>query len=949
MADMRPVICFNESASPVILSDSDCTYIIVIVNSPSDVEEVSRDHAYLDAQNRFWVWNHAGTELIQLNIDWSGDIASLRAAIVDLQNQINNLQTALDDTNADLQTAITNFNQAIANLQNQINNLQGSLGEYALKTDLVQRAYIDRTDYDVSTIAFPQEPDFCSAYVTEDVVFEWFNIATDGNGIMWKYDNGKKYLLIVYTAGFQIGGAAWDSDISTTEPYVKNLIDLTDRVSQAELQVVQDQVTELATALEQHKVSGDHDDRYYTQDEIDNIVAGIVSSIVWKPQVQTFADLATTYPNPEEGWTVYVASEDSAYQWDGTQWISIFEIVLEVVTATNDGLMTSAMLAQLDQNTSDILTKAPINHASVTTQYGVGSGTSFGHLCLSNSVNGSSVGVGNGIAATPKAVYDALQLALNAAASAYTAGDNIQISGTNVISATDTRYTAGTNVQISSGNVISATDTDTKYTAGANVQISSSNVISATDTNTTYSAGTGLTLSGTTFNHSNAVNSGNGGPTGNVTVPNGGSFTVPYFGYDAQGHINNRVNRTVTLDIDVPGSYVYVTGTSWTPASISPAMAVGESRPILMSGTAVTSIISGRTIAHTGVITQSTAGVYFMELHICAINNAVPGIILRWAADTGFTQAVEVLPGTGLTMTNNTINHSNSVIANSAGPTGNVTVSNGDSFTVPYITYDAQGHVTTRTNRNVTLNIDVGVRSITAGSGIAISGSGGNLTISSTIPNAEVSVMDNGNGNYTISMEGPLPEVGDEYNLGGIDWIVIGVTESNRRVELFSKKALTTYMFNGPTEYTWSGSLIRAHLRSTFYQSLPSDFRSKIVTVSKSTDRAFNDTTQVVTSETVYLLSLPELTAAFPDPMAAGRLCEFYDVNGNVIASVPTGAQYYALDGTSSTATPPRYWLRSPAQDEHKVNTIVSQTGSAVASTDMPANLHIRPALTIAW
>lgn len=708
MADMTPVICFNESASPVVLSDADCTYIIVIVNSPSDVEEVSRDHAYLDAQNRFWVWNHAGTELIQLNIDWSGDIADLRDAIIDLQNQINNLQSALADTNADLQTAITNFNQSIANLQNQINNLQGSLGDYALKTDLVQRAYIDRTDYDVATIPFPQEPDFCSAYVTEDVIFEWFNVATDGNGIMWKYDNGKKYLLIVYTAGFQIGGAAWDADVSTTEPYVKNLIDLTDRVSQAELQVVQDQVTDLATALEQHKVSGDHDDRYYTQDEIDNIVAGIVSSIVWKPQVQNFADLATTYPNPEEGWTVYVANEDSAYQWDGTQWISIFEIVLEVVTSTNDGIMTSAMLAQLDQNTADILTKAPINHASTTTQYGAGNATNYGHLKLSDAINGSSVRVANGTAATPKAVYDALQQALNAAGSAYTAGDNIQISGTNVISATDTKYTAGTNVQISSGNVISATDTDTTYTAGTNVQISANNVISATDTNTTYSAGTGLTLSGTTFNHSNSIAGGNFGPATNITITNGSVIQAPRISYDAQGHISGHQTFNYTFDIDVPGSYVVASTASWTPASISPAMAVTESRPILMGGAAVSAIISGRTTAHTGVITQSTTGVYFMELHICAVNNTVPGIIVRWSAADGFTQGVEVVPGTGLTMTNNTINHSNAVTAGNAGPTGNVTVSNGDSFVVPYITYDAQGHVTTRTNRNVTVDIDVG-------------------------------------------------------------------------------------------------------------------------------------------------------------------------------------------------------------------------------------------------
>lgn len=73
----------------------------------------------------------------------------------------------------------------------------------------------------------------------------------------------------------------------------------------------------------------------------------------------------------------------------------------------------------------------------------------------------------------------------------YTAGDNIQISAENVISATDTKYTAGTNVQISEQNVISSTDT--KYTAGTNVAISDQNVISATDT--VYTAGTGISIS----------------------------------------------------------------------------------------------------------------------------------------------------------------------------------------------------------------------------------------------------------------------------------------------------------------------------------------------------------------------------------------------------------------------------------------------------------------------
>ena len=58
----------------------------------------------------------------------------------------------------------------------------------------------------------------------------------------------------------------------------------------------------------------------------------------------------------------------------------------------------------------------------------------------------------------------------------------------------NTTYTAGTNVQISGSNVISATDT--KYTAGTNMSLSGT-TFNAVDT--TYTAGNGLTLSGTAF------------------------------------------------------------------------------------------------------------------------------------------------------------------------------------------------------------------------------------------------------------------------------------------------------------------------------------------------------------------------------------------------------------------------------------------------------------------
>lgn len=58
------------------------------------------------------------------------------------------------------------------------------------------------------------------------------------------------------------------------------------------------------------------------QDSLDTLSTGMI----YKEPVQNLSDLATTYPNPQKGWSVQVINEKNAdgnsliYQWDGTQW-----------------------------------------------------------------------------------------------------------------------------------------------------------------------------------------------------------------------------------------------------------------------------------------------------------------------------------------------------------------------------------------------------------------------------------------------------------------------------------------------------------------------------------------------------------------------------------------------------------------------------------------------------
>ena len=68
---------------------------------------------------------------------------------------------------------------------------------------------------------------------------------------------------------------------------------------------------------------------------------------------------------------------------------------------------------QLSARINAIGNKAPLNHASTGTTYGVGDATNYGHLKLSDSVS-SSNSTSNGCAATPKAVKTAYDKAVEA-------------------------------------------------------------------------------------------------------------------------------------------------------------------------------------------------------------------------------------------------------------------------------------------------------------------------------------------------------------------------------------------------------------------------------------------------------------------------------------------------------------------------------------------------------
>lgn len=74
----------------------------------------------------------------------------------------------------------------------------------------------------------------------------------------------------------------------------------------------------------------------------------------------------------------------------------------------------TAIKAEVTRATAAEATKAPTNHASDTTAYGVGNGTNYGHVRLAVASTPATSDATAGIAATPKVVNDAVTAASNA-------------------------------------------------------------------------------------------------------------------------------------------------------------------------------------------------------------------------------------------------------------------------------------------------------------------------------------------------------------------------------------------------------------------------------------------------------------------------------------------------------------------------------------------------------
>lgn len=102
----------------------------------------------------------------------------------------------------------------------------------------------------------------------------------------------------------------------------------------------------------------------YTKAEVDALIAELEnelttleSGLEWKPAVDTYEDIFTTYLNPNDGWTVNTKDKDETYRYTGTEWVLISANSIPVATSKLDGLLSKEDKTRIDSLSTEVLSK----------------------------------------------------------------------------------------------------------------------------------------------------------------------------------------------------------------------------------------------------------------------------------------------------------------------------------------------------------------------------------------------------------------------------------------------------------------------------------------------------------------------------------------------------------------------------------------------------------------
>ena len=285
-----------------------------------------------------------------------------------------------------------------------------------------------------------------------------------------------------------------------------------------------------------------HDDRYYTeteidaklgevQDDIQTAIDGYVGAVAGaKSELQdAINDEATSRANADNA----LDARLDALEGSGTGSVAKaladaksyadtkVAALVDSAPGTLDTLNELAAALGDDPNFAATIAgqiggKAPTSHASSDTTYGVSSSSNYGHAKASST--------------TPKAA--ASTAAVGSETSSFARGDHV--------------HPLQTSVSGSSGSCTGNAATATKFASSQSVALTG-DVTGSASSQAGWSVATTLSNSG--------VTAGSYGPSADASPAHKGTFTVPYITVDAKGRVTAASTKTITLPADSNTTY----------------------------------------------------------------------------------------------------------------------------------------------------------------------------------------------------------------------------------------------------------------------------------------------------------------------------------------------------------------------------------------------------------
>ena len=232
----------------------------------------------------------------------------------------------------------------------------------------------------------------------------------------------------------------------------------------------------------------------------------------------------------------------------------------------------------------------------------------------------------------------------------------------------------------------------------------------------TYTASNGIEISSDdVIRHTNKVEAGTIGDESleTTTLDFDGTFYIPWAKYDENGHITSKGNKELKLPTAPSTGKEY---TAEKGIEISESNVIGHTNNVTADtigteSTTATSLNFGDTI-------NIPYAKYDENGHITSKGNSE--FKLPDAPETGKTYTAT----DGINISDSdVISHTNKVEAGTAGDKseGNVSLNYGDTFNIPWVDYDGNGHITTKGNKVFKLPESKEGKEYTAEKGIEIS------------------------------------------------------------------------------------------------------------------------------------------------------------------------------------------------------------------------------------